>query len=78
LPKVAKAPATTPKRRRMASVLDAVLETTRVLTLAPAKEAAEAATARAKMKLGPQCPLRQSLLKLSRELSKNLQMLAWL
>jgi hypothetical protein len=30
LPKVSKAPAITPKRRRMASVLDAVLESTRV------------------------------------------------
>jgi hypothetical protein len=29
LPKVTKAPATTPKRRRMASVLDAVIETTK-------------------------------------------------
>jgi hypothetical protein len=35
LPKVTKAPATTPKRRRMASMLDAVVETTRALT--PAK-----------------------------------------
>jgi hypothetical protein len=31
-----------------------------------------------KPKLGPQCPWRQSLLQLSRELSKNLQILAWL
>ena len=46
LPKVSKAPATTPKRRRMSSVLVAVLETTRVLTPIPAKEAAEAAIAR--------------------------------
>jgi hypothetical protein len=29
LPKVIKAPATTPKRRRMARVLDAVMETTK-------------------------------------------------
>jgi hypothetical protein len=36
LPKVAKALATTPKRRRMASVLDAVMETTKALTPAPA------------------------------------------
>jgi hypothetical protein len=78
LPKVSKAPATTPKRRRMASVLDAILETTRVLTPAPAKETAETSTVCAETEVGPQCPLRQSLLKLSKELNKNLQMLAWL
>jgi hypothetical protein len=44
LPKVTKAPATTPKRRRMASVLDAVIETTKTLTSAPAKKVVEAAT----------------------------------
>jgi hypothetical protein len=35
LSKVTKAPATTPKRRRMASVLDAVMETTKALAPAP-------------------------------------------
>jgi hypothetical protein len=45
LPKVTKAPTTTPKRRRMASVLDAVMETTKALTPAPAKKVAEGATA---------------------------------
>jgi hypothetical protein len=45
LPKVTKAPATTPKRRRMANVLDAVMETTKTLTPAPAKKVAEATTA---------------------------------
>jgi hypothetical protein len=44
LPKVTKAPATTPKRRRMASVLDAVMETTKALTPVPAKKVVEAAT----------------------------------
>jgi hypothetical protein len=44
LPKFAKAPATTPKRRRMASVLDAVVETIRALTPAPVKKVAKAAT----------------------------------
>jgi hypothetical protein len=39
LPKVSKAPAITPKRRTMASVLDAVLESTRAPTPASAKEA---------------------------------------
>jgi hypothetical protein len=56
LPKVATAPATTPKRMRMASVLDAVLETTRVLSPAPAKEAAEATTARAETEVEPLVP----------------------
>jgi hypothetical protein len=45
LPKVTKDPATTPKRRRMASVLDAVMETMKALTPAPAKKVAEASTA---------------------------------
>jgi hypothetical protein len=47
LPKVTKAPATTPKRRRMASMLDAVIETTKTLTPALAKKVAEAATTEA-------------------------------
>jgi hypothetical protein len=42
LSKVTKAPATTLKRRRMASVLDAVMETTKALTHAPAKKVVEA------------------------------------
>jgi hypothetical protein len=37
LPKVPRAPAITPKRRRMASVLDAVLESTKSSTPAPVK-----------------------------------------
>jgi hypothetical protein len=41
LPKVQKAPTATPKRRRMASVLDAVIETTKTLTPAPTKKAAK-------------------------------------
>jgi hypothetical protein len=40
LPKVQKASATTPKRRRMANVLDVVLETTKALSPAPAKKVA--------------------------------------
>jgi hypothetical protein len=39
LPKVSKIPAITSKRRRMASVLDAVLESTRVPTPASAEVA---------------------------------------
>jgi hypothetical protein len=54
--KVSKAPTTTPKRRRMASMLDTVLETTRVLTPAPAKEVAEAATVHAETEAGPLVP----------------------
>jgi hypothetical protein len=42
LPKVQKTPAATPKRRRMASVLDAVIETTKVLTPAPTKKTIKA------------------------------------
>jgi hypothetical protein len=56
LSKVTKAPATTPKRRRMASVLDAVMETTKALTPAPAKKVAEAATAQAEAEAGPSVP----------------------
>jgi hypothetical protein len=47
LPKVTKASATTAKRRRMANVLDAVIDTTKALTPAPSKNVAEAATAEA-------------------------------
>jgi hypothetical protein len=53
LPKVTKAPATTPKRRRMASVLDAVIETTKALTPAPAKKVAEVATAEVEAEVVP-------------------------
>jgi hypothetical protein len=56
LPKVTKAPATTPKRRRMASVLDAVMKTTKALTPAPAKKVAEAATAQAEAEARPSLP----------------------
>jgi hypothetical protein len=56
LPKVSKAPAITPKRRRMASVLDAVMESTRALTPAPTKKVAEAATARIEAKARPSVP----------------------
>jgi type IV secretory pathway VirB10-like protein len=53
LPKVPRAPVITPKRRRMASVLGAVLESTRASTPAPAKETVEAATARAEAEARP-------------------------
>jgi hypothetical protein len=57
LPKFAKAPATTPKRRRMASVLDTVMEITRALTPAPAKKVAEIATTRVETEVGPSVPV---------------------
>jgi hypothetical protein len=57
LPKVIKAPAITPKRRRMASVLDVVMETTKALTPAPTKKTAEAATAQAEAEAGPSVPI---------------------
>jgi hypothetical protein len=43
LPKVQKACAATPKRRRMANVLDVVLETTKALSHVPTRKVAEAA-----------------------------------
>jgi hypothetical protein len=57
LPKVIKAPATTPKRRRMASVLDAVMETTKALTPGPSKKVAEVVTVQAKAEAGPSAPI---------------------
>jgi hypothetical protein len=55
--KVAKTPAITSKRRRMASVLDAVMETTRSLTPTPVEKAAEAVTAHAEAEAGPLAPV---------------------
>jgi hypothetical protein len=57
LPKVPRAPAITPKRRRMSSVLDVILESTRASTPAPVKETVEAATAHAKVKARPSVPI---------------------
>ena len=57
LPKVQKAPVATPKRRRMASVLDAVLETTKALSPAPTKKIAEAAKVQAEAEAGPSAPI---------------------
>jgi hypothetical protein len=55
-PKVAKAPTTTLKRRRMASVLDAVMETTRALTPAPTRKVVEASAVRAETEAKPSAP----------------------
>jgi hypothetical protein len=60
LPKVAKTPAITPKRRRMASVLDAVMETTRALTeaaITPTKKVVEAVVARVETEAEPSAPI---------------------
>jgi hypothetical protein len=59
LPKVSKAPAITPKRRRMASMLDAVMESKRASTPAPAKETTETTTTRAEPEAGPLVPIEQ-------------------
>jgi hypothetical protein len=56
LPKVAKTPAITPKRRRMASVLDPVMESKRALTADPVKKVAETITACVETKVGPSVP----------------------
>ena len=45
----------------MASVLDAVVETTRALTPAPVKKIAEAATAHTETKAGPSVPVETKL-----------------
>jgi hypothetical protein len=55
LSKVAKAPATTPKRRRMASMLDAIMET-RALTPSPVKKVDEGAMAHTETEAGPLVP----------------------
>jgi hypothetical protein len=52
LPKVQKASAATPKRRRMANVLDVVMETTKALSPAPMKKIAEAAKVQAEAETG--------------------------
>jgi hypothetical protein len=57
LPKVQKAPATTPKRRRMASVLDAVMETTKALSPAPTKKVVKAVKVQAGAEAGPSVPI---------------------
>jgi hypothetical protein len=57
LPKVAKALATTPKRRRMANMLNAIVETTRAVTPAPVKKVVEAATAHTETEARPSVPV---------------------
>jgi hypothetical protein len=57
LPKMQKAPAATPKRRRMASVLDTVMETTKALTPAPVKKVAKVAKVQAEAEAEPTVPI---------------------
>jgi hypothetical protein len=57
LSEVQKAPATTPKRRRMANVLDAVLETAKALSPGPIKKIAEAAKIQAEAEAEPVAPI---------------------
>jgi hypothetical protein len=52
LPKMHRAPIATPKRRRMANVLDAVIETTKALSSAPTMKIVEAAKAQAEAETG--------------------------
>jgi hypothetical protein len=58
LPKMQKIPAATPKRRRMASVLDAVIETTKALTPAFTKKTAKAAKNHVEAEAGPSAPIK--------------------
>jgi hypothetical protein len=57
LPKVQKAPTATPKRRKMASVLDAVMETAKALSPAPTKKVVEAIKVQAGAEAGPSVPI---------------------
>jgi hypothetical protein len=57
LPKVQKAVVATPKRRRMASVLDAVIETMKALTPASTKKAAEVSEVQAGAEAGSSVPI---------------------
>jgi hypothetical protein len=54
---VQKAPAATPKRRRMANVLDAVLETAKALRPSPIKKIVEAAKVQAEAEAEPAAPI---------------------
>jgi hypothetical protein len=58
LPKVQKALAATPMRRRMANVLDVVLETAKALSPGPIKKIAEAAKVQAEAEAEPAAPIK--------------------
>jgi hypothetical protein len=76
LSKMHRAPIATPKRRRMASVLEAVIETTKALCPAP-KKIAEAPKSKMWPKLGLQRLLRRKPSRLKIKLIHRLQTLAW-
>jgi hypothetical protein len=57
LPKMQKAPTATPKRRRMASVLDAVMETTKALAPAPIRKVSKVAKGQAEAEAEPTTPI---------------------
>jgi hypothetical protein len=61
LPKMQKMPAATPMRRRMASVLDAVIETTKALTPASTKKTAKAAKNQVEAEAGPSAPTKPKI-----------------
>jgi hypothetical protein len=56
--KVQKAPTATPKRRRMANVLDAILETTKALSPGATKKDAEATKVQDVTEAGPSAPIK--------------------
>jgi chemotaxis protein histidine kinase CheA len=70
-PNVQKAPAATPKRRRMASMLDTVLETTKALSPAPTKKIVEATKVQAEAKAGPSAPIETKAVVLEDEVDQQ-------
>jgi hypothetical protein len=77
LSKVPRAPAITPRRRRMASVLDTVLESTRVSTPAPAKETAVAAIVHVETEAGPSVPTETEPAGTEQSIEQGLQTSVW-
>jgi hypothetical protein len=71
LPKVQKAPAATPKRRRMANVLDAVLETAKALRPGPIKKIAEAAKVQAEAEAEPAAPIESKVVTLEDKIDQQ-------
>jgi hypothetical protein len=67
LPKILKAAAATPKRRRMASVLDAVMETTKALTPTPTKKVDEVIEVQAEAEAGSSVPIEMKAAALEEE-----------
>jgi hypothetical protein len=57
LPKAQKAPAATPKRKWMVSVLDVVMETTKALSPTPTKKIAKAVKVQTEAEAGPSVPV---------------------